>query len=250
VTYLHGPGIDEPLAREAAGVRTYYHADGLGSIVERTDATGSVIASHTYDSFGQALGLGNGYAYTGREWDGEDALLYYRARHYDPKIGRFVSEDPIKWAGGINLYAYVRNGPTNLIDPSGKQSQDLKDFYDALPKRRPVPTGVPDNCLDSSLFSGAMVWRVFSGGINDKVGHCLFHCEIVKRCGSIGKVTSLVAGFGKEILDDMLRDARIYGDGWDDDDITANTIGASCPASQSCTDRCWNANLQIHGGHR
>jgi len=47
---------------------------------------------------------------------------YYRARYYDPKIGRFLSEDPIRFLGGINFYAYARNRPVNLRDPWGLQS--------------------------------------------------------------------------------------------------------------------------------
>lgn len=49
----------------------------------------------------------------------EYANKYYRARYYDPKIGRFISEDPIGFAGGVNLYAYVANTPTRYSDPFG-----------------------------------------------------------------------------------------------------------------------------------
>src|SRR5260370_35228768 len=44
---------------------------------------------------------------------------YYRARYYDPKLGRFISEDPIGFQGGINVYTYVLNSPVNRVDPSG-----------------------------------------------------------------------------------------------------------------------------------
>lgn len=44
---------------------------------------------------------------------------YYRARYYDPQIGRFNSEDPVEFYGGINFYAYTGNDPTNWVDPSG-----------------------------------------------------------------------------------------------------------------------------------
>jgi RHS repeat-associated protein len=120
--YIHGPGIDEALAREdqASGAERFFHADALGSRVKTTNASGTVTASLDYDAFGQILsGAATGYSYTGREYDVETGLYYYRARYYDPRIGRFLSEDPIGFDGGINFYAYVSNNPINLIDPLG-----------------------------------------------------------------------------------------------------------------------------------
>jgi RHS repeat-associated protein len=58
-------------------------------------------------------------AFTGREWDPETNLYYYRARYYDPKVGRFISEDPIGFDGGVNFYGYADAGPTTATDPSG-----------------------------------------------------------------------------------------------------------------------------------
>jgi len=63
-------------------------------------------------------GYGN-KAFTGREWDPETGLYYYRARYYDPKIGRFISEDPIGFAAGTNFYNYVENNPVRYTDPYG-----------------------------------------------------------------------------------------------------------------------------------
>lgn len=51
--------------------------------------------------------------------DDRTGLSYYRARYYDPKGSRFVSEDPIGLAGGINFYAYAGNSPVNRTDPLG-----------------------------------------------------------------------------------------------------------------------------------
>jgi RHS repeat-associated protein len=60
------------------------------------------------------------YGFTGREWDKETGLYYYRARYYDPKGGRFISKDPIGFEGGdVNLYRYVGNDPVDWVDPSG-----------------------------------------------------------------------------------------------------------------------------------
>jgi RHS repeat-associated protein len=120
-TYVHGPGIDEPLARETASGTTYYHADGLGSIVKMTDQAGAVTLTRQYDAWGNLeLGASEaGYAFTGREWDPEIGLYYYRARYYDPRVGRFVSEDPIGFVGGQNFYRYVNDRPLDVIDPFG-----------------------------------------------------------------------------------------------------------------------------------
>jgi RHS repeat-associated protein len=80
-----------------------------------------VAEQYFYFPFGQTLqsaGTTNPFQFTGRENDGT-GLMYYRARYYVPDWGRFISEDPIGFAGGINRYAYVNNAPQNSTDPSG-----------------------------------------------------------------------------------------------------------------------------------
>jgi RHS repeat-associated protein len=136
-TYIHGPGVDEPLASEtAAGVRTYLHADGLGSVVKTTNSSGAAVSTFKYNAFGVLeSGAPAPYAFTGREWEAESGLYYYRARYYDPKIGRFISEDPIGFDGGINFYLYVRNNPVNATDPSGLKIQVCQRKAELAPMR-------------------------------------------------------------------------------------------------------------------
>lgn len=120
--YVNGPNVDEPLGyQDENGNWSFFHADGLGSIVAGTDASGVVSLQRVFDAFGnwQAGNSANGYSYTGREWDGEVGMYYYRARYYDPLQGRFVSRDPIGFFGGINLYTYVGGNPTGYVDPDG-----------------------------------------------------------------------------------------------------------------------------------
>jgi RHS repeat-associated protein len=84
-----------------------------------------------YDSFGNSTGsLLTRYTYTGREFDSDTGLYYYRARWYEPQVGRFISEDPIGFDGGMNWYSYVENDPVNYDDPSGLQKAhgDLSQF--------------------------------------------------------------------------------------------------------------------------
>ena len=120
--YVRGPGIDQHWAmRDGGGTVTYFLADHLGSVVQTTNASGSVSHSRDYDPYGNPLSGASqsGYAFTGREWDSETGLYYYRARYYDPKLGGFISEDPIGFSGGNNFYAYVEGNPVNAADPSG-----------------------------------------------------------------------------------------------------------------------------------
>jgi len=121
--YTHTQNIDEPLAMLRSGATSFYHADGLGSITSLTNSSGALSATYTFDSFGNLASstgtLTNPFRYTAREFDTETNLYFYRARYLDPLVGRFVREDPIRFQGGINFYAYVGNDPTNHFDSSG-----------------------------------------------------------------------------------------------------------------------------------
>ncbi len=122
--YTHGPGIDEPIAVTKGSSTYFYHQDGLGSVTDLTDSAGATAKSYAYDAYGNILEspgtLEQPYTYTGREFDSESGLLYYRARYYDPTTGRFLQKDPIGLAGGLNLYGYVDVNPVNYTDPSGE----------------------------------------------------------------------------------------------------------------------------------
>lgn len=122
-SYLSMLTIDEPLVRQTPNGNEYFHTDDLGSTVALSDDSGSVTTRYTYGPFGSTTVTGtstNPFQFTGRENDGT-GLYYYRARYYSPSRSRFLSEDPIGFdAGDPNLYAYVSNSPTNLVDPSGE----------------------------------------------------------------------------------------------------------------------------------
>ncbi len=78
--------------------------------------------------------LVNPFHYTARESDTESAQYYYRARYYDPNVGRFLSEDPSDFDGGINFYAYVGNDPANWLDPLGFDRLSLGDISNLVAK--------------------------------------------------------------------------------------------------------------------
>lgn len=121
------PKADKAFLDQKRKERTYYyHRDHQGSIHHLTNEQGSVVESFKYDeSYGKIITHTkteetlNPYAYTGREFDTPE-LYYYRARYYDPTIGRFISFDPIEFlAGDFNFYRYVGCSPVNFVDPSG-----------------------------------------------------------------------------------------------------------------------------------
>ncbi|MGH7303818.1 MAG: RHS repeat-associated core domain-containing protein, partial [Candidatus Rokuibacteriota bacterium] len=119
---LTGLGVDDFLLRIGAGSTAMLLTDALGSVLATTDAAGGVQSELTYEPFGATEGSAPApaYRFTGREQDDLTPLYYYRARYYHPDLQRFVSEDPIEFAGGdINLYSYVLNQPTGRRDPSG-----------------------------------------------------------------------------------------------------------------------------------
>jgi len=123
---LNGPGIDNKI-RQKTGTTLYYFAqDHLGSTTALTDSKGALAERETYDAYGNTVGSAKTrYGYTGRERDSLTGLQYNRARFYDPQLGRFISEDPIGLAGGMNQFAYVSNNPQNAIDPSGLYEEDV-----------------------------------------------------------------------------------------------------------------------------
>ena len=115
--------MDEIFSRTDSTSTRDFLVDALGSTLALTDSSGAVQTQYTYEPFGKATAGGSSnsstYQYTGRDNDGT-GLYYYRARYYNPTLGRYLSEDPIGFDGdGTNFYAYVDNNPIILIDPSG-----------------------------------------------------------------------------------------------------------------------------------
>ena len=227
--YSHGDRVDQPLAVQRVGLGFFYfQSDHQGSITHLTDSTGNIANSYVYDSYGRVLTVAElvpqPFTYTGRERDIESGLYYYRARYYDPQIGRFLSEDPIGFNGGDqNLYRYVFNNPVNLIDPSG-----LVTFTLGVSFRVPggfggidagVAVSVPDSItggdFDLGVFGtisgegdGSGLGRttvdvgVSAGGVSDLAGRGAQVSATAGRIGGFintdlsGNLTGLGARFG------------------------------------------------------
>jgi len=137
--YVHGPCTDEPICMiEACGTYAgtfYYHFDALGSVVGLTNSGGNMVELYEYSVYGQVAASDenhpNRFMFTGREFDKDTGLYYYRARYYNPEIGRFLQTDPIGYGDGMNMYRYCRNSPVISCDPSGQWTEAIQQAVDA-----------------------------------------------------------------------------------------------------------------------
>ena len=135
--YFRGLSTDELIAgyqyANGQGTPSIYHHDPLTSVTGISTADGQTLQTQTYSAFGDRTITTTGTStnrlkYTGREQDPDTGLYYYRARYYDPSIGRFISEDPLGFQAGINFYSYVKNDPVDGNDPSGEDTQYSASF--------------------------------------------------------------------------------------------------------------------------
>ncbi|MGN4049999.1 RHS repeat-associated core domain-containing protein [Pseudomonas sp. SM4] len=133
-SYVYEPGTFRPLAMlDGKGPKKacpfYYQLDHLGTPLELTDYSGEIVWSAQYDAYGKVAALtlaaedylDQPLRFQGQYFDGESGLHYNRHRYYDPRLGRYLTPDPVKLAGGINQYQYTPN-PTGWVDPLGLSS--------------------------------------------------------------------------------------------------------------------------------
>ncbi len=152
--WVYGRGIDEVLARSNNGQGQYFLQDRLGNtsaIIGGAEGgpgfTGKVLEFYRYDAFGvarffhfdennvametQKTVINNRFLFTGREWQEKFGFYEFRARAYNPTIGRFMSEDPKGYdAGDYNLYRYCENDPWDKTDPMGLFGRPFGEWRD------------------------------------------------------------------------------------------------------------------------
>ncbi len=124
----------------------WYQCDHLGTPMELTDEHGHIAWAGQYKAWGEVKeersdwakqhGLSNPIRFQGQYHDHETGLHYNRYRYYDPQAGRFIVQDPVRYAGGLNLYAFAPD-PLNWIDPLGltKCPRNKKTTYDGASRR-------------------------------------------------------------------------------------------------------------------
>ncbi|GIW91674.1 MAG: hypothetical protein KatS3mg109_2106 [Pirellulaceae bacterium] len=156
--YLHGPVVDQVFAREDVeslwqpGELLWALGDHLGTVRDLIDSSGNVVNHLRYEAFGRITSETNAavdflFAFTGRERDEESGLFYYRARYYDPAVGRFMSEDPLGFAAGdANLARYVGNATTIYVDPTGREERRRNN--DRITPEEEIKKTLPGRIID------------------------------------------------------------------------------------------------------
>ncbi|MHC8322723.1 RHS repeat-associated core domain-containing protein [Pseudomonas sp. GB2N2] len=142
-SYVYEPGTFRPLAMlDGKGPRKacpfYYQLDHLGTPQELTDYSGEIVWSAKYNAYGKVTHLEHGggeqldqpLRFQGQYFDTESGLHYNRHRYYDPNVGRYLTPDPVKLAGGLNQYRYALN-PTGWVDPLGLSCNPCPGDLDA-----------------------------------------------------------------------------------------------------------------------
>jgi RHS repeat-associated protein len=109
------------------GLSLFYTQDHLLNVREMTDVTGTIRARYDYDPYGRVTKLSgeedSAFTFTGHFFHPATGLLLSPTRAYDPNLGRWLSEDPIGFAGGSNKYAYVSSNPLNSVDIFGEDGE-------------------------------------------------------------------------------------------------------------------------------
>lgn len=146
VEYSYYPGLDRlhAIAVPNGSLKDVYfaHSDGLGNVIGMVNATNSgPSAQYEYGRWGQkvyASGSADQYnrvRFKGALWmDDQGPELYYmRNRWYEPRTGRFLSEDPIGLSGGINQYTFAAGNPVSMGDPTGTSVSTTVDEVNTSP---------------------------------------------------------------------------------------------------------------------
>jgi len=107
--YIKGIRTDEKTAMVSEGQLNYFLTDQFGSVRQIVNTMGQVVSTYDYEAYGRPQGqfetISNRYMFTGREWDRESSLYYFRHRMNDPHMGRFRSIDPLANSYGYNRFA-------------------------------------------------------------------------------------------------------------------------------------------------
>jgi RHS repeat-associated protein len=171
---------DNDLSNPPDGTLDYRHyalQDANFNVVAIVNNVGDVGRRFDYDAYGHSSTLNADftpgayeydfeYRYAGYRWDYETHLLQVRNRWYHPRLGRFVSRDPIGYDGGsLNLYEYLTGSPLRGVDPLGLQGTTPNGpFGEPLPKGFDEWFGNPEGGCKTVTFAAFALWYQRAGG--------------------------------------------------------------------------------------
>jgi len=123
-------GIHNPKTAQTLNVLT----DGNKNVIGLINNQGAILNKYSYTPFGKELRKletvenATPFKISSEYHDQETNLTYYNFRYYNPKLGRWLTKDPIKEQGGVNLYGMVGNGIINLWDKLGLENGAYRQY--------------------------------------------------------------------------------------------------------------------------
>lgn len=188
--HVPGVGLDDVVtsyAGSGTGSRTWLLADERQSVIGLADGSGAA-GINAYDEYGvPSSGNAGRFQYTGQMWLPDAGLYHYRARTYNPIVGRFMQTDPLRYTTGANIYIYVSGDPMNWTDPTGlAQERDLINcwYNESGQLVCPVEDVTGRRCVFSSLicsiFGSFLYGSYFQDDRRDREG---FELNVYGRGG-------------------------------------------------------------------
>ncbi|MBX7226399.1 MAG: hypothetical protein K1X55_10235 [Chitinophagales bacterium] len=214
----------------------YYHFDFRGSIIAITNENGDIVQYYKYDEFGNiydkqgTIAWTNSHTYIGKYGVQLDStgLYYMGARYYNPRLGRFISEDPV-WH--TNLYSYADNDPINKIDPEGRDADPwtLSGQWDGLKESinqgRPLEAGLYTLALYGSLATTALdiislgEGSVVKNVVKKEAKKIIYSNvdKLIDKAGNLyktstGALQGFVNGNAKDIYNSLIKNGQLIRD--------------------------------------
>jgi RHS repeat-associated protein len=204
--FVNGPGMDEWLAVDDSSGRRYPLYDVSGSVLQWLGSGGDLSSPVSMDSFGGIGGSAQVAAiFQGHPYDRDTGLYYFRARFYDPNLGRFITPDP-RTQFDQNLYGFANNNPMAFVDPSGQSPilnniiEKIKDWgidkafdtaVDAAAEGLSALYGLPIGVSQAIVYGGLVVGAL---AIADDVLAAITAWEIGTWAAALG-TSALTGGF-------------------------------------------------------
>jgi len=229
--------MDNVVSMKREGQDYYYLTDVMGSVYQVVDADGNVVNSYDHNAWGEVRESGtteavaNPFRWQTKPWDEETGLYYSRARYYDGRTGRFVSQDMLYKEG--NQFAWGPPAPPSSQDPTGQYGEiGFRPVF--RPDRRRITLGLYEAWEERQEMKKRSKER--DPHVTDTYHHCMAACKLTRRTEP---------DFAKscmewwEILQLFLQDYSPYV--WYQElkkDMPANMTGINCPKGKSCRDCC------------